>query len=291
MNQESTITRLRNTIIAITDQLSQLIQAIPIEHLNRSKVHFSIIRPEYYWGEPSPKERNIQIDIKRKYNQWSELLRLILRQAPEDVECKLNQADKSFRIWLELDSSRAVSPDRKKNEISYKKDVAEFFELLKILDVKENHKIIVIPDTNALLISPDPVNYRMPIKEDSFIFLLLPTVLKELDDLKLLHRNPDVRDKAKKMITRIKGWRNQESLLEGAKVDRTITVMAIAKEPKMESSLSWLDKDIADDRLIASILEVMTDYISDRIILVTNDINLQNKADTAFIEYKEPPSA
>jgi len=116
-------------------------------------------------------------------------------------------------------------------------------------------------------------------------------VLKELDGLKILHRNPGVRDKAKKMITRIKGWRNQESLLEGAKVDRTITVMTIAKEPKMESSLSWLDKDIADDRLIASILEVMTVYLSDRIILVTSDINLQNKADTAFIEYKEPPSA
>ena len=52
----------------------------------------------------------------------------------------------------------------------------------------------------------------------------------------------------------------------------------------MADSLSWLDADNADDRIIASVLHIQASSPSAHVILVTGDINLQNKADAAMIE-------
>jgi len=111
--------------------------------------------------------------------------------------------------------------------------------------------------------------------------------LGELDELKMLHRNPEVREKAQKVITRIKGWRAQGPLLEGVLVDKTIQVRAIHDEPNVANSLSWLDPSNKDDRIIATTLHIQSRAPSARIVLVTGDINLQNKSDAASVS---PPS-
>ena len=51
----------------------------------------------------------------------------------------------------------------------------------------------------------------------------------------------------------------------------------------MEDSLPWLDRELNDDRLIASVLEVMRQNLGSRVVLVTSDVNHQNKADAAGI--------
>ena len=55
----------------------------------------------------------------------------------------------------------------------------------------------------------------------------------------------------------------------------------------MENTLSWLDENIRDDRIIASVLEVQSTQPNARVVLVTGDINLSNKADVAQIETAE----
>ncbi len=80
-------------------------------------------------------------------------------------------------------------------------------------------------------------------------------------------------------------------MLDGVTIDRTISVVAIAEEPNVRSTLSWLDPDNSDDRIIAGVLEVQVRHPGDRVILVSGDVNLQNKADAAAIEILEPPTA
>ena len=55
----------------------------------------------------------------------------------------------------------------------------------------------------------------------------------------------------------------------------------------MEKSLSWLDPNVMDDRIIASALQIQVEHPAANILLVTGDINLQNKADVALIHRKE----
>ena len=70
-------------------------------------------------------------------------------------------------------------------------------------------------------------------------------------------------------------------------VDSTIVVSAGHKEPDMVNTLSWLDSETKDDRIIANILSVQVEYLNAGITLITGDINLQNKADAAYIDVAE----
>lgn len=70
-------------------------------------------------------------------------------------------------------------------------------------------------------------------------------------------------------------------------VDKTILVKAWHKEPDMDNTLSWLDNSVQDDRIIASVLSAQAENASSVIYLITGDINLQNKADAAFIPILE----
>ena len=119
----------------------------------------------------------------------------------------------------------------------------------------------------------------------------MPTVLSELDKLKIVHRDDNFRKKVESVINRIKGYRTQGSLLNGVAVYKTIVIKMIAKEPNFNNTLSWLDKNNNDDRFIASVIEYQVDNPSHRVFLVTSDINLQNKAEMAKLPFFETPNA
>jgi hypothetical protein len=61
------------------------------------------------------------------------------------------------------------------------------------------------------------------------------------------------------------------------------TIIAIATEPRFSESLSWLDPSRADDRIVASSLEVFRQHVRSRVVVVTRDLNLQNKLEIARI--------
>ncbi len=279
--------RLRETLVRMTDRLAALVCGVPVRYFERESKGIVFIAPEYYWEERTVQQAAQLHVIKRDYEEWIELLRSVFRSSSNDVKEAIEQADGLYRTWLEFDQNWSLRPDPTGNEVSFRADASKFDRLLDILDSASRTGVIVIPDTNSIVEHPDPIHYRTVAGSASFTFVLLPTVLSELDDLKTLHRNPDFRDKAKRTIARIKGWRMQGRLRDGVTVDGTITVRAVPKDPKMHDSLSWLDPTIGDDRIIASVLEVQAANPSDQVVLVTGDINLLNKAEAACIDHAE----
>ena len=243
-----------------------------------------MIAPDYYWGNPSEEQMSSQLAIKRDYEEWFEVFYSVFAKAPKNLNRKIKEADQSCRKWIELSQNWFLQPDPSANVKRLRHDVKLFSDLLAIIEASGPMPPVLIPDTNAIAIEPDPTRYRAVIADDSFFFLLLPTVLSELDELKNNHRNPEFRGKVKKVITRIKGWRQQGSLLKGVTVDKSITVKALATEPDMLNTLTRLDRENRDDRIIARVLEVQSSYPNAQVILVTGDINLSNKADLARIE-------
>ena len=279
--------RLRETLGRMTDRLAALVREVPVSYFERESEGIVFIAPEYYWAERTVQQAAQLHVIKRDYEEWVELLRSVFRSTSNDVKEAIERADGLYRTWLEFDQKWSLRPDPTDNEVSFRADASKFDRLLDILDSASRTGVIVIPDTNSIVECPDPIRYRTVAGSASFTFVLLPTVLSELDDLKTLHRNPDFRDKAKRTIARIKGWRMQGRLRDGVTVDGTITVRAVPRDPKMHDSLSWLDPTIDDDRIIASVLEVQAANPSDQVVLVTGDINLLNKAEAACIDHAE----
>jgi predicted ribonuclease YlaK len=115
-------------------------------------------------------------------------------------------------------------------------------------------------------------------------------VLGELDELKDRGRTPDVREKAGKAVRRLKGYRDRGSLAEGVTVTGKIRLRLEHREVNAQSVLDWLDPAVPDDRIIAAALRLQSDHPAGLVILVTTDINLQNKADATGLPYAEPPA-
>lgn len=148
---------------------------------------------------------------------------------------------------------------------------------------------IYVPDTNALLWNPDLEKWSFD-EVKRFTLVITAAVLGELDGLKIEHRNPDVRERAEGLIRRIKSYRGRGDLTSGVPLVRNVSaIKTIALEPKVEETLPWLDASNEDDRILASFVEVMREHVRTPVILVTRDINLQNKAEYAGLPFVEPP--
>ena len=283
----SIVSRLRSDLNSLTQRLESLVEELPVKQADRDRGGVVTIAPKYYWGEPSAEQLNAQLAIKRDYEEWFDVFRSVFARATDDLNRRIRKADQRLRMWIELRSNWSLQSDPSFNRDSLRNDAEHFIEILGIIEASGPMPPVLIPDTNAIVSNAAPTQYRTIAGDGSFIFLLLPTVLAELDKLKNTHRNPDFREKANKVITRVKGWRNQGTLRNGVTVDRTITIKAVAIEPDMQDTLTWLDKENQDDRIIASVLEVQSSYPNARVVLVTGDVNLSNKADLARIETSE----
>ncbi len=286
----SSAIRMRERLSAVVDHLAALVADVPVKHHARNEDSFIVfVAPDYYWESPTSEQRARQLGLKRDYEPLFELVRIMLRQAPDDLISQFEDADSGLRKWLDLEGSNwSLSPSPDKNAQSVREAGSELDKILEVLEHTGDNRVHVVPDTNSLLATADPADYRA-IAGNGFMFVLLPTVLGELDSLKVEHRNESVRDKAKAVIRRVRGWRDQGSLNGGVTVDKTITVQALHMEPDMTSTLSWLDPSIKDDRILASVLELQAINPAARVVLVTDDINLQNKADAALVESKVSP--
>ena len=283
----SSTSRLRSGLIDIIAKLADLIDGLPVRSFDNPGNFIGF--PDYYWGETTPQQTNAQLEIKRDYETWFELFTAVFARAPNDVTRRIEEADNAMRKWIELETNHSISDDLVANENKMRDDAERFFGLLEILETEKPEPPIVVPDTNAFANEREPVKYASVAGEDTFEFLLLPTVMGELDVLKTSHRNPEFREKVTKAIKRVKGWRQQGPLVKGVTINRTIKIRAVAHEPDMENTLTWLTRESKDDRIIASVLEVQAENPAARLVLVTGDINLMNKADVAQIETAEWP--
>jgi hypothetical protein len=111
----------------------------------------------------------------------------------------------------------------------------------------------------------------------------------EIDLHKTDERRSSRREKAERFARQVGEYRRRGPLLQGATLAAGIsTVMANPVEPKMSDSLPWLDPTNLDDRLLASIIEVMRLNAHASVIVVTRDVNFQNKLEFARVPFVSP---
>jgi len=207
-----------------------------------------------------------------------------------DVATRIDETTASIRRWIERDGASDLSLPSTIDEA--KKVVAEWFdalaELLVILEVGSPPKCYVIPDTNALLANPDLATYERAVGRSDFTAILIPPILSELDNLKD-RGSAEVGKKAQAFIRRLKGLRDKGRLNDGVSLTRTVSVMTTSREVDPAAVLDWLDPAVMDDRILAAALRFQSDHAHSTVVLVTSDLNLQNKADATGLPYAETP--
>jgi hypothetical protein len=247
-----------------------------------------IITPTPYAYKDLPNEgKLLQSQIRKEYEDYYSLLSILLRDLPEEVKRELSLLDRYLRDAIEQRNTADKNIEEAYNEIE--KAISNQITYLSSQYDPTDGNYLFIPDTNALLHNPEIESWNFP-GINCFVLVLLPTVLSELDEAKINHKNEVVREKAEKIIRKIKEYRRRGNILDCVPiVNEKIYLTAIAVEPNMNGTLSWLEKNNHDDKIIASILEVMHDHPRSIITFVSRDINVQNKAQLACIPYAEPP--
>src|SRR5690625_986556 len=235
----------------------------------------------YSYKKLSDGGKQLQSKILSDYNKTHSIIEILLQEQPKDVKRELKDATKRVVSILEQENTWIKNTNEAFEKLQ--ESMGKEADLLNGIYDYSNGKYTIIPDTNILLSNPNLVEWNFEQFED-FCLVLTPTVLSELDHLKINYRVETVREKSKKIIRQIKEFRRRGKLTEGVTmVKGKSEVLAVATEPDFSSTLDWLDSENNDDRLIASTLEIMRRHPQSPVVLMTGDINLQNKAELAQI--------
>jgi rRNA-processing protein FCF1 len=291
------IVRLEQQLKSLENKVIELLNASTIEKYPDHS-YDPFYEPEIiaiannnYWGDDDGSQKHLQLKLLRSYSSWFERFQMLFHNSPEEIQRQIGETHKNVKEWIEKKDGWNVPRTIDEAKQSFREELQEFYTLLQIFQPSDKTEIILVPDTNALITCPDVASYAAAIGRADYTVVILPTVLSELDKLKIIHRSDDFRKKVQSVITRLKGLRQQGSMHEGVIVNKVVTVKMVAQEPDFKRTLSWLDPTNNDDRIIAATLEVQVEEPSNIVVLVTADINHQNKAEMANIPFVEPPEA
>jgi len=132
---------------------------------------------------------------------------------------------------------------------------------------------LLVPDTSALLDRPVLQNWKLDGGPWTVVFV--PQVISELDDKK---RDPRVADAADKVIRQLDEFDRRGDTFVGVPLAGRLRAREVAVGPDMSRTLPWLRAETPDDRVVASVLELVLRDLSARVALVASDRNVRNKA-------------
>jgi hypothetical protein len=243
---------------------------------------------DYAWRDLKPEGKQIQSKLLNEYRHFYAILKTLLQGQPED---QLSELDEHHKTLLEIIEQNGLFLDIDKNK-ELNDATSALDSLLSLLDNVYDSGgsiFILVADTNALIYNPALESWAFD-EIPAFTLALTPIALSELDSLKTNHRNKDVCNKATRLIRQIKEYRRRGRLSDGVPLRKGIsTLKTFAREPNMANSLPWLQESNNDDRLLAYFIEIMRHHVRSKVLLVTGDINLQNKAEFARLPFLEPP--
>ncbi len=294
MSQESLppslVDRLSQELSELASAIGELAAMVPIKRLNSGGGGVLLVGwPDYYYDEPGLAAKAFQSNLSRRWREWSEAYKYLTDCLPPAQKEEAYKALLLAENWIDLGRNYAMTRDATQNGNLAVADALALENPLNVLRQAHSPAVTIVPDTNALVKCPEFANYTS-IGGDKCEVVLLPTVLGELDKLKVVHRNEDFRKKVEGVVNRLKEMRRRGDVVEGVAAAKSVRLRFMAREPRFETTLSWLDASNMDDRIIASSLELQRENPSAVVILVTGDINLQNKAASARLPYAEPPA-
>jgi hypothetical protein len=273
----------------IKDLLAELIQThSEIHRWNTPGNGVLVLGGDYAWRELQLEGKRVQSKVLNEYRHFHAIIKTLIQNQPMDQLSDLDEYHKTLLAIIEQNGP-IYTPDKNAELNDAISALDCLMSLLDNLYESGEREYIFVVDTNALIYNPALENWSysgIPV----FTIALTPITLSELDALKINHKNMDVRKKAERLIKQIKDYRGRGRLSEGVPLRRNeITLKTYAKEPNMVNTLPWLQENNNDDRLLAYLIEIMRNNIRSKVILITRDINLQNKAEYARLPFLEPP--
>ena len=248
-----------------------------------------VVTTKPFKWEPLPADaRPQQNRLRESYGQFAAVADAVLAEQPQSVRERLKKAHAT--VLRTIDQEDATT--RETVEDNERAALAALDGVLRLVSERgsgDGAEALLVPDTNALYASPALEEWKFE-ECDRFAIVLVPAILTEIDRHKDQHPIDTVRQKARKLVKQIREYRRRGRLVDGVPLrkDRS-RILAWPRQPNLERSLPWLDRTSADDRLLASSIEIARAFALGPTAIVTRDMNLQNKCELARVPFLEPP--
>jgi len=240
---------------------------------------------EYKFNDLDVEGKRLQSKLLKDFEKLSSLLTVLFSKETSEILSAIEKATSIINKYINQDE-HLFHNNLNKIQQEVKDEFEKICEGIKCLYDSTSGKLLVVPDTNALISYPDIEQWSIGTEEVIHI-VLIPTILSELDALKIDgKKSEEVRKKAKKLIKKIKEYIRRGDTEAGVDVVKgKIKLITVALEPDFSWTLPWLDKDNNDDRAVASFLEVVRKHSRSKVFFVTGDVNLMNKLSYARLPY------
>lgn len=260
---------------------------VPLLDVNKPDSSVIFIGPSFSFGDLPLEKKRLQSRLNEDRRRFFALVRAMLRTQSTEVQKRVDEQETTVREVIEQEPLVWHSTTGEALA-AVKKEIDEILGTVAHLHDPTEGSVVLVPDTNALILSPAFQEWNFE-GLSKFVVLLVPLLLSELDTLKTNHRDSNVKQKAQAVIRQVKEYARRGSLWDGVTIvaDR-IRLRALAVEPRVAETLPWLDATVPDDRMLASTVEAMRMHPRSTVALVTADINLQNKATFAGVPFLEP---
>jgi rRNA-processing protein FCF1 len=275
---------LRDAFIALISR-SSIVNTDP----NRGSGGYAVFVgfPLWGWG-PDEALLGDRTRLHERLEEWISLFMLLHRKALPETRTRIDAHLGLLRGWLTREGSDHSVPstrDKAENEAA-----AAFRELARLVELGTHGPAdtLVVPDTNALIRQPDVALHARSVGSPRCTIVMLTTVVAELDDLKDRGRTEDVRAKATAALRRLKGFRDRGDLRRGVTVEGQVQLRVEHREVQVREVLDWLDPTVPDDRILGGSLDLQARNPSATVVLVTSDMNLQNKAAAVGMPFADP---
>jgi len=123
------------------------------------------------------------------------------------------------------------------------------------------------------------INWNKVTNSSSVLLIVCPAVLKELDQKKFSDYDINIRNRSQQVLSKMSKMATSNLIY---KIEKNLDLLFISSEPSIDWEKEGLSSQIADDRIIASILGQKNNFKN--IILVTSDIGLTLKASNKGIK-------
>ena len=287
---------VRAELVAIYSGMTEVIGNSTIRWLNRpiktGPGEMAFRYPaEYAWGKDDAAIESSRGRLLRRFDEWKARIQPVFSRATPQVARDFDQKCGAVRLWLsrdEMDSSvpRAVGEAQR----VFQAKIRALADSVTSVFPRASVGLVLVPDTNWLIHYPSFSDYCLLDPQRPLEIRLMPQVLQELDDLKNNGRNGDIRRDARETIRCLRSLREGGRLSDGVPVGENATLSTEAREPSRNDVPSWLDFDVADDRLLASALHQQLANSGLDVALLTDDINMQNKADAIGLPWIDAPA-
>jgi rRNA-processing protein FCF1 len=232
------------------------------------------------WKQLAPPDRPLLGAARETGERWLGACRTTLASAgPEHLEHFDELSETVRRIYVR--SSNAAGPLSEGIEANRRlvnKAVDDQFGLLEQLPgAHQAARLLLIPDTNALLKDPEIEHWQ--VGDGDCLFVIVSQVQAELDSMKSSERK--VAAKAAGLIRRFKEYGRRGDTLAGVPLAGNRRFREVPIRPDMSLAPDWLDPEEPDDRILAAALGLASKHSNAPVVLVTRDRGLQNKARAA----------